>query len=1602
MSRVPGAGIVQPFLGDCQETLAKMDNPSMKSIRGLEDRLFVLDQLLSPPASASSLSRRSWRRASWRIKKRAGEPQGPVGPARPVPQPRQPAGDHAQQPQEAAGRQAPLRHPPSMELTDNLHVRLRWCYYVMHHADLGREKLQALCHVLRELTGREWRWASLLVRDGKELYQAERERREAFRQIFGHSFLKGRLFQGLESWPPSSFCTREPRAFDEQLPAVTLEDLHFLQSHSPPEMQPYLQLPTLCDFELLREHSARGRRLARAVRGAQDASLALAQLLSTKTLVGRSDGRGEAGSWEGESPASPDRPGSLLLLSPPSHGDTGDPGREDAGAHGGHDVDLLTRDNRDLSPDSIDSQVFDFETINHPAAETHPPLSSAALTAAASTVAATAQAISPRSAGLLQSPGAVVESLYASVINAIDSQRRMRREGGDGDGDGDGGDGAMGDSRLSSPHPDSWSSPSNRSDVRSRSAVARGRGCAAAFTALRASTAGVRRELAGLGEQVRSDGRQLAGLLADARRHLEEALPAHRESSSDSTSEANDVERRPLADPSHHLAQLQQQQREEEEEEVRVRGLDAELTCEAERVRGLEVQLAQEAERRSDLETELAEGAERCQGLRVELAQEAQRRNSQQVLLAQQAERKMSLEVELTQEAEKHRGLAAELTQETERRVGLEKELARETERRMSLETDLVQETGRRVGWEMELTQQAEKRVTLEKELVVESERRHFLESELAQEAERRVGLETELAEEAERRVGLETELAEDAGKRMGLEKELAREAERRVGLETELVQEAERRVGLETELALEAQKRRALETKLSDESKKTVGLEAQLAEETARSQGLTAELTQETERSQTLETMLSEESERRERLEMELIQEAESHQALDTKLAEEAQKRTGLMVELARETERRRNLEAELVQEAETRVSLETELTQEAERWRGLAAGLAQETNRRILLEADLAHEVKAHRELVAALADETERRHELQAELADRAAEREASLHGLAALLEHERELAVAELLSCHEAEVARLTAELRQAETRVQRLEEQGEEAGGLTVELQEGVLDVEWRSREASRGRRREKPVGVALKTAGSEAGHHQQQHQQQQHQQHQQQQHQQHQQQQQGLTIAAERGLKTGASSEPQDSPPGGPDSQPHAPCDRRSAAGPAGGERLIKGKVITELGEKLQRLLEQHDRDKEAIEKLLSEKTFLEETVARLKGTHDLAAASPSSPNVAEARAQQPPPLQPPTQPTQPTQPLQPRGWLRARGSSVGHGTSAVAGQPGLLQAVAWGLTSGVLGAGEAREGRKEPSGGGGGGAGGGAGVVSAAMPLERTRTPLLFLPVECGDSVGGDGGGGDGAAMAMAGDGLDASVVALRENAPSEDKQRVLMLEKALHQKEKEHSRLVQRLMSQSVAPVSPRQPEKLAIKDVSLRYEPRYWSLIPARGQQLTLPNVLIGAKSRGCCEDDRTELAFQVGDLVLIILDERHDNYVVFTVGPTLYFLHAESLPPLELRPVPGVPRKPWVLGRITEKEYCQAKKAQNRFRVPVGTKFYRVKAEPWGRRTSVGRSTPPHPPPPQQPPQADTAASGSSLAGPTVGGGGGPGADDFPALGGHPLL
>lgn len=39
--------VIQPFLADCRDTIAKLDNQNMKAIKGLEDRLYALDQMIA-------------------------------------------------------------------------------------------------------------------------------------------------------------------------------------------------------------------------------------------------------------------------------------------------------------------------------------------------------------------------------------------------------------------------------------------------------------------------------------------------------------------------------------------------------------------------------------------------------------------------------------------------------------------------------------------------------------------------------------------------------------------------------------------------------------------------------------------------------------------------------------------------------------------------------------------------------------------------------------------------------------------------------------------------------------------------------------------------------------------------------------------------------------------------------------------------------------------------------------------------------------------------------------------------------------------------------------------------------------------------------------------------------------------------------------------------------------------------------------------------------------------------------------------------------------------------------------------------------------------
>ena len=68
------------------------------------------------------------------------------------------------------------------------------------------------------------------------------------------------------------------------------------------------------------------------------------------------------------------------------------------------------------------------------------------------------------------------------------------------------------------------------------------------------------------------------------------------------------------------------------------------------------------------------------------------------------------------------------------------------------------------------------------------------------------------------------------------------------------------------------------------------------------------------------------------------------------------------------------------------------------------------------------------------------------------------------------------------------------------------------------------------------------------------------------------------------------------------------------------------------------------------------------------------------------------------------------------------------------------------------------------------------------------------------------------------------------------------------------------------------------------------------------------------------------------------------MIYTEGHShFHFLHSDSLALLGLAPN-ATPRKQYVTAEVIDKEYCQAKKSENRFRVPQGTKFYRVKCKP----------------------------------------------------------
>lgn len=100
---------------------------------------------------------------------------------------------------------------------------------------------------------------------------------------------------------------------------------------------------------------------------------------------------------------------------------------------------------------------------------------------------------------------------------------------------------------------------------------------------------------------------------------------------------------------------------------------------------------------------------------------------------------------------------------------------------------------------------------------------------------------------------------------------------------------------------------------------------------------------------------------------------------------------------------------------------------------------------------------------------------------------------------------------------------------------------------------------------------------------------------------------------------------------------------------------------------------------------------------------------------------------------------------------------------------------------------------------------------------------------------------------------------------------------------------------------------------------------------------------------------------GDTVMIVYNGAYDQYTIVQNAPVLYFLHAESYAAFNLSPLEPekVPKITYCIGIVMDKDYCHARKDQNRYKVSRGTRFYRVKVKPLpsssGSSTSTSSST-----------------------------------------------
>ncbi|KAK5986164.1 ATG11 domain-containing protein [Trichostrongylus colubriformis] len=92
---------------------------------------------------------------------------------------------------------------------------------------------------------------------------------------------------------------------------------------------------------------------------------------------------------------------------------------------------------------------------------------------------------------------------------------------------------------------------------------------------------------------------------------------------------------------------------------------------------------------------------------------------------------------------------------------------------------------------------------------------------------------------------------------------------------------------------------------------------------------------------------------------------------------------------------------------------------------------------------------------------------------------------------------------------------------------------------------------------------------------------------------------------------------------------------------------------------------------------------------------------------------------------------------------------------------------------------------------------------------------------------------------------------------------------------------------------------------------------------------------------------------GSTVLVIWNDRHNAYMLFSSSAYNHFVKESSVRRLGLATIfPNIPRRNWILGKVSHLDLCVIRKADNRYRLPVETRVYRVDVEPLDVRTTRG--------------------------------------------------